>query len=121
MNKKTSYGRIKLLPLGGFAMSGKKGMKEYPPSFKEQAVHMHIEDGLTIREINERLGIADRQRLKKWCAAYRKEGLLGLQPQRKGRPKKISKTEAEQLSDEVKRLRMENELLRNFLYEVGKR
>ena len=101
-------------------MSGKKGMTKYPASFKEQAVHMHIEAGLTIREINTRLGIADKQRLKKWCAAYRKEGLSGLQPQRKGRPKKTIKAEAEQLPDEVRLLRMENELLRNFLFEVGK-
>ena len=101
-------------------MSGKKGMKKYPASLKEQAVHMHMEDGLTIREINKRLGIADKERLKKWCAAYRKDGLQGLQTQPKGRPKKTTKTESEQLPDEVRILRMENELLRNFLYEVGK-
>lgn len=102
-------------------MAGKKGMTKYPASVKEQAVQMHINDGLTITEINRRLGIADEQRLKKWCATYRKEGLLGLQPQPKGRPKKSIKTESEQLPDEVNRLRMENELLRNFLYEVGMR
>lgn len=44
-------------------MSGKKGMKNYPISFKEQTVRVHIEDGLTIREINGLLGIADKQRL----------------------------------------------------------
>lgn len=101
-------------------MSGKKGMKKYPASFKEQAVHMHIDDGLTIREINELLGIADKQRLKKWCAAYRKEGLAGLQPKLKGRPGAIIRTEQEHMEQELKRLRMENELLRNFLYEAGR-
>ena len=102
-------------------MSGQKGMKKYPTSLKEQAVRMHIEDGLTIREINSRLGIADKDRLKKWCAAYRKDGLLGLRPQPKGRSKKIITPESEALQDEVNRLRMENELLRNFLYVVGRR
>lgn len=98
-------------------MSGKKGMKHYPIPLKEQAVRMHIEDGLTTREVTKRLGIVDEQRVKQWCITYRKKGMHGLLYQPKGRPRK-----SEQLhpKDELKRLRMENELLRNFLCEVGR-
>jgi hypothetical protein len=35
MNEKTSYGRIKLTTIGGFAMPEKKGMKHYPIPIKE--------------------------------------------------------------------------------------
>ena len=99
-------------------MSGKKGMKRYPVSVKEQAVRMHLQDGLTAREITKLLGLKDEQRVNKWCITYRRKGLLGLQYQPKGRPKQIALTETEQVGYELKRLRMENELLRNFLCEV---
>jgi len=102
-------------------MSGKKGMKRYPVSVKEQAVRMHLEEGLTAREITKLLGLTDEQRVNKWCITYRRKGLLGLQYQPKGRPKQIARTETEQVGYELKRLRMENELLRNFLCEVERR
>lgn len=102
-------------------MSGKRGMNKYPVALKEKAVIMHIEYGLTIKEINNQLGIADEQRLKKWCAIYRRDGFMGLQPQPKGRPKKTIMSETELTANEIKHLRMENELLRSFLYEVGRR
>lgn len=102
-------------------MSGKKGMKNYPTSIKEQAIRMHFEDGLSRKEITTILGIADEQRVNKWCIIYRREGLIGLQRQSKGRPRKIVQTEQEQLKNEITRLKMENELLRNFLYEAGRR
>lgn len=101
-------------------MSGKKGMKKYPASIKEEAVRMHFEDGLTCKEITNILEIADEQRVNKWCIKYRKEGLIGLQSHSKGRPRKIERTEQEQLKFEINRLKMENELLRNFLCEVGR-
>lgn len=99
-------------------MPGKKGMKHYPSSVKEQAVRMHIEQGFTIREITKWLGIADEQRVNKWCIKYRKEGMLALQYTPKGRPRQRARTEQEQLHHELEHLKMENELLRNFLYEV---
>lgn len=74
-------------------MAGKKGMKHYPILIKEQAVRMHMEDRTTIREINKHLGILDEQRIKKWCAIYRKKGLIGLQNQPKCRPRKSALAE----------------------------
>jgi transposase len=101
-------------------MPGKKGMKHYPVSIKEQAIRMHFEDGLTYKEITNILGITDEQRVNKWCIKYRKEGLSSLQSQSKGRPHKNKRTEQENLNSEIARLKMENQLLRNFLYEVGR-
>ena len=101
-------------------MSGKVGMKTYPYEIKEQAVVMHLEEGLTIREVNKRLKIADVDRVKKWCAIYRKDGLSGLQPKPKGRRTKEEVITQNPLETEIKRLRMENELLRNFLCVAGR-
>lgn len=95
-------------------------MKKYPEAVKEKAVLMHLEEGLTIQETIERLGIVSKRRFMAWCEAYRKEGLAGLQQKPKGRPRKNSDREQES-EYELKHLRMENELLRNFLYEVGRR
>jgi transposase len=114
----TSCDRIKTTITGGFVMAGKRGMKHYPTSLKEQAVRLHLNEGLTIREINTQLSIADEQRVKKWCAIYRKKGLLRLQPQYKGRPIKCTRSALEQLEFQVQQLKMENELLRNFLYDM---
>jgi len=99
-------------------MSGKMGMKAYPYEIKEQAVRLHLETGLTIKEVNHRLAIADPDRVKKWCATYRKDGFAGLQPKPRGQYRKKESIAKEPLEDEIKRLRMENELLRNFLYEA---
>jgi len=106
--------------MGGFVMAGKKGMKKqhYPEEIKEQAVRLHLEEGLTKREVCNRLGITDEQRVKKWCAIYRKTGIVGLQYKPKGRPRKYLRTQQQEIEHEMKRLRMENELLRNFLCEV---
>lgn len=101
-------------------MPGKKGMKHYPPAIKEQAVRMHLEDKLTVKQVNSIFGISDEQRLKKWCAKYRKNGLDGLLYSSKGRPRKRERTCEEQLRYENRRLHMENEVLRNFLYEVAR-
>ncbi|MEG6586534.1 helix-turn-helix domain-containing protein [Dendrosporobacter sp. 1207_IL3150] len=101
-------------------MSGKIGMKHYSIDIKQQAVKLHIEDGLTIRQVTTLLGIVDKDRVKKWCAMYRKDGMPGLlRP--KGRPRKRKQSDPEHLEDELKRLRMENDLLRNFRYEAERR
>lgn len=103
-------------------MSGKKGMKHYPTAIKEESVRMYLEDGLTVKEIMNTLGIIDERWITKWCKAYRKQGMAGLQQfKSKGRPRKRERTAQEQVEYEFQKLEMENELLRNFLYEVGRR
>lgn len=104
-------------------MAGKKGMKHYhyPEELKLEAVRMHLEEGITSADVMKQLDINSRARLLAWCEAYRKYGLVGLKAKPKGRPGKMPKTPQETLEYELKRLKMENELLRNFLYEAGRR
>lgn len=99
-------------------MSGRKGMKHYPVSIKEQAVRMHLDDGITNLEIMKILGIISERRVRKWTEIYFKYGVFKLPSTKpKGRPRKHERS----LQEEIKQLRMENELLRNFLYEVERR
>ena len=68
--------------------------------------------GCTRREIAEKVGITPDQVHQFLCRYNRKQRNIeaGVLPKKKGRPSK-----AKSLEDEVLRLRMENELLRDFL------
>lgn len=100
-------------------MSGKKGMKHYPTCIKEQAVRMHLEEHKTMTEIMKTLGINDKRRIWKWCERYRTYGMFEVPSGKaKGRPKQQARTAQEQLNYEIKQLKMENDLLRNFLHEA---
>ncbi|MFM8367847.1 MAG: helix-turn-helix domain-containing protein [Chloroflexota bacterium] len=96
-------------------MSGKRGMKHYPVEKKLAAVQLYLEGGKTYREVGEILGVADPQRIEVWVRQYREEGTAGLS-KAKGRPRKRS----ESLEEELKRLRMENDLLKKFQSELRK-
>lgn len=93
-------------------MSGKKGMKPYPKAVKLEALRLFYEDGLTRREIEEKLGLS-KGRVKAWLRLYRKEGESGLQKPRRGRPPKRENTEAY-----IRRLEMENDLLKKLHTEL---
>ena len=95
-------------------MSGKKGMRQYPVELKLEAVRLYYEAGKTRAEITELLGIGNPYAVKEWGKLYRHEGVSGLK-KAKGRPRK---SENEQV--ELKRLRMENALLKKFHTELRK-
>jgi transposase-like protein len=95
-------------------MTGKKGQVHYPIEKKLEAIRLYEEEGLPHAEIIARLGIRDPKRVKVWLHQYRKEGKAGLMKP-KGRPKK-----KEDLEAEVKRLRMENDLLKKLDAELRK-
>lgn len=95
-------------------MTGKKGQIHYSLETKLEAIRLFEEEGLTHGEIVSRLGIRDPKRVKVWLHQYRKEGKAGLMKP-KGRPKK-----KEDLEAEVKRLRMENDLLKKLDAELRK-
>lgn len=101
-------------------MAGKKGMKHYTTAIKREAIRLRQEEGMTNRQIMERLGITSERRVRLWCEKYRNEGQMGIEPKAKGRTR-IARTEQEQIAYELEHLKMENELLRNFLYEAGRR
>jgi transposase-like protein len=82
---------------------------------KLEAVRQFYEEGRTQAEITRALGIRDPNRVKAWLKQYRREGYEGFSKPI-GRPRK----QAESLQTELKRLRMENALLKKFHTELRK-
>jgi transposase len=79
--------------------------------------------GETNREIGERFGLTKRQIEQLVNRQNRKRRLIenGYTPRPKGRPRKDSADESVRQQNELVQLRMQVELLRNFLSEVGRR
>ena len=80
--------------------------------------------GKTNREIAEYLGFKDKYVVKGWIKRYhRRERKLeaGILPGQRGRPRKGSVPSEEEKEKEIQRLKMENELLRDFLRLAGRR
>jgi len=94
-------------------MSGKKGMKHYPVETKLEAVRLFVEEGKRRAEIAEALGCSVG-RVKKWVSQYRHEE--DAFQKAIGRPRRQPESEQE----ELKRLRMENDLLKKFQAELRK-
>ena len=90
-------------------MSGTKGMKKYPFGVRETVVN-RIRAGESQREVSREYGIS-RYAIQSWL----KEPVV---PKRRGR--KPTKTIAEYKYDN-KRLKMENELLRDFLQSTERK
>lgn len=100
-------------------MAGKPGMRQNQFSLETKlaVVKLHLEDGLTVRDVMDRFGVAAQGTVRAWCVAYRKSGAQGLMPRPKGRPPAVPESTEEELG----RLRMENEVLRAFLFAAGRR
>jgi transposase len=98
-------------------MAGKKGMLRYPIEVKLEAVRLFLEEGKTRAEVTEILGLRDPGRVKDWVSQYRHEEVAFTQLI--GRPRKqVERVESE--AEELKRLRMENDLLKNFMPNCAK-
>jgi transposase len=95
-------------------MTGKKGSTHYSKVIKEQAVKMFLEEGLSYREIAEKLEMRESARIEKWVQMYRREGVASFDKV-KGRPRKETRPQTE-----LERLRMENDLLKKFHAELRK-
>ena len=98
-------------------MSGKKGMTRYSEKIKEQ-VREEVQAGHSQREISRRYGIS-RYTIQSWCGLRPETKLRQAAPLRRGRPGKIKTIE--DYDRENKRLKMENELLRDFLQSTERR
>ena len=88
-----------------------------------EEVFRRKEKGETHREIGESLGLSQKQ-IKELVSRERRKSRAianGYIPQPKGRPHKTAKTESELKNNEIVRLKMQVELLRNFLSEAGRR
>jgi transposase-like protein len=95
-------------------MSGQKGKMHYKVEIKQEAVRLVEEEHLRYAAVASRLEIRKPGRIKAWVRMYRQEGELSFHKPI-GRP---MKTESEER--EVKRLRMENALLKKFHTELQK-
>ena len=89
-------------------------------------INAMLAEGKTQRGVAEYYGFRDKQVVKRLLERERrKERKLeaGIRPRPKGRPRKAAMprdVEAEQ-AYEIQRLRMENKLLRDFLYYTGRK
>ncbi len=98
-------------------MTGKKGMKRYKAETKLEAVRMFLEEGKTRAEIARLLELSSGKCVEAWVSQYRHEENAFTKPI--GRPRK-QVGEPESMEEELKRLRMENDLLKKFHAELRK-
>lgn len=104
-------------------MAGKKGMKHYGEVIIEEVKHM-VEAGKTQREIAEHFGFENKIIIKSLLNRERKKQRLienGVLPRKKGRPRKNYLPNDCEKDNEIKRLKMENDLLRSFLQNTGRK
>jgi len=92
-------------------MSGKKGMIHYSEELKED-VRGAIGEGKSQGEVSREYGIS-RYTIQSWRGLRPETKLRQIAPLPKGRPRKTRTIEDYQ--KENKRLKMENQLLRDFL------
>ncbi len=88
-------------------MAGKKGMKKYPESIRNE-IRQKQENGQSVKSLSKEYGIS-RWALQTWCGLSKDHERV---PKSRGR--KPAKT-LQEYKYENKRLKMENELLRDFL------
>lgn len=78
--------------------------------------------GKTRQEIADHFGISKKQ-ITNWVTRYNKKQAalaMGITPKGKGRPRKDGQPPRQSEATERKRLRMENQLLRDFLRLAGR-
>jgi len=96
-------------------MGNRKGTKAYPESFRLLVVEAH-QKGESYESIARRFKISTYS-AKSWCGSRPEVNVRQQSPLKKGRPT----NKPEDLEKKVKRLEMENELLRNFLRELERK
>ena len=96
-------------------MAGRKGMKHYPESFKLQIKEEH-DAGVSMRTLKKKYGVSFYS-IESWCGLRPEVNIRQNAPLKRGRPT----NKPEDLEKKVKRLEMENELLRNFLQELERK
>ena len=75
-------------------------------------------EGKTNREIAAYFGFQDKYVVKRWVKRYNRrmrEMEAGIMPRRRGRPPKGYVPTEQEKENEIRRLKMQNELLRDFL------
>ena len=92
-------------------MAGKKGIKHYPSKLKEE-VCREYKNGASMKSLSRKYGVS-MYSVASWCGKRPEVNLRQAAPLKKGRP--AAEKTIEDYKQENKRLRIEIELLRNFL------
>lgn len=90
-----------------------KDTKSHTAAQKLEIIKRHYEDGITIAELVRETGIPYGT-LKQWMTFYQQRGAEGISDRKRGRPLRPHPDTPE---EKIKRLEMENEVLRSFLEE----
>jgi transposase len=104
-------------------MAGKKGMKHYGAAIIEEVLRMKAE-GKTNRAIAKHFGFEDKYVIKRLVNHYnakQRKLEIGILPRKRGRPRQSELRNPTGKDQLIKQLTMENELLRSFLLEAGRR
>ena len=96
-------------------MGNRKGQKHYTEETKE-IVREEYAQGVSQIELHRKYGVS-RYTIQSWCGLRKEVNIRKIAPLKKGRPT----NKPENLEKKVKRLEMENELLRNFLRELERK
>ena len=96
-------------------MGNRKGQKHYPEHIK-QIIVAEQRKGKSVRSLSAKYGVS-RYTIQSWCGLRPEVNKRQITPSRRGRPT----NKPEDLEKKVKRLEMENELLRNFLQELERK
>ena len=108
---------------GGISISGIERMKHFREKNHKTCSAIEAE-GKTNREISKYYEFKNKFVIKQLIARYnRKQRMLkaGIVPRRKGRPPKGYIVTSDEKGNKIKRLKMENALLRSFLQIVGRK
>lgn len=100
-------------------MGMRKGQKHYPKAIREQIREEWVQ-GKSVSELSREHGIS-RYSIQSWCGLRSEVNIRQSAPRRKGRPRQRPISMEHELTIENKRLKMENEMLRDFLRVVGRR
>ena len=98
-------------------MGNRKGQRHYPEHIK-QIIVSEQRKGQSVCSLSAKYGVS-RYTIQSWCGLRPEVNIRQQAPLKRGRPTRESK-QAE-LESKVKRLEMENELLRNFLRELERK
>ena len=96
-------------------MGNRKGQKHYREHTK-QIIVAEQRKGKSVRSLSAKYGVS-RYTIQSWCGLRPEVNRRQITPSRRGRPT----NKPEDLEKKVKRLEMENELLRNFLQELERK
>ena len=96
-------------------MGNRKGQKHYPENIK-QIIVSEQQGGKSVCSLSAKYGVS-RYTIQSWCGLRPEVNRRQITPSRRGRPT----NKPEDLEKKVKRLEMENELLRNFLQELERK